>query len=75
MRRLWTGVRMPVFSMAVLLFCVCGMSWAWEEKVSYKWLIEPKYEWAFAYSEGLWPVEKDGLWGYVDSADRVVVDF
>ena len=48
MRRLWTGVRMPVFSMAVLLFCVCGMSWAWEEKVSYKWLIEPKYEWAFA---------------------------
>ncbi|WP_233572754.1 WG repeat-containing protein [Fretibacterium sp. OH1220_COT-178] len=64
--------------MAALLFCVCGMSWAWEEKeetFSYKWLIEPKYERAFAYSEGLWPVKKDGLWGYVDSADRVVVDF
>lgn len=75
MKRRMFWVRMSVLSMAVLLFCLWGMSWAWEEKVSYKWLIEPKYKWAFAYSEGLWPVEKDGLWGYVDSADRVVVDF
>ena len=75
MKRRMFWLWMPVLSMAVLLFGVCGLSWAWEEKASYKWLIEPRYEDAGSYSEGLWPVKKDGLWGYVDSADRVVVDF
>lgn len=41
----------------------------------YTWLIEPKYEDAGRFSRGLWPVKKDGLWGYVDSADNVVIDF
>lgn len=44
-------------------------------KFNYKWLIEPKYEDAGSFSEGLWPVKKDGLWGYVDSADNAVIDF
>jgi hypothetical protein len=44
--------------------------------VGYRWLIEPKYEKAgVPFSEELWCVRKDGLWGYVDSADNVVIDF
>ncbi|MDR2179310.1 MAG: WG repeat-containing protein, partial [Synergistaceae bacterium] len=47
-----------------------------DAKVKYRWLIEPKYGNAgYPFSEGLWGVEKDGLWGYVDSADNVVIDF
>lgn len=46
-------------------------------KAEYTWLIEPKYKDASLFRDGRWPVkkDKDGLWGYVDSADNVVIDF
>jgi hypothetical protein len=45
------------------------------EEFKYEWLIEPKYTWAGTFSEGLWPVEhENGLRGYVDSADNVVLE-
>jgi hypothetical protein len=30
---------------------------------------------ARGFSDELWCVQKNGLWGYVDSADKVIVDF
>ncbi|MDR3265504.1 MAG: WG repeat-containing protein, partial [Synergistaceae bacterium] len=54
------------------------VSWAdSEEKFQkeYEWLVYPKYEMARRFSDGLWCVQKNGLWGYVDSADKVIVDF
>ena len=37
--------------------------------------IEPAYQEAREFSEGLAPVKKDDKWGYIDTSDRVRVDF
>jgi hypothetical protein len=52
--------------------------YAWSEEETqkeYEWLIPPKYESGIGFSDGLWCVTKDGICGYVDSADNVVIDF
>jgi hypothetical protein len=61
----------------IFFFCLISLSVCAGEKTStqYEWLIPPKYEMARGFSEGLWSVQKNGLWGFVDSTDNVVVDF
>ena len=72
-------MRKKMFLRSLLVFvasiylCCAGKTHAAEPK--YTWLIEPKYEHGYRFSEGLWGVKKDGLAGYVDSADNVVIDF
>lgn len=41
----------------------------------YAVMIEPQYENAHQFSEGLAAVEKDGKWGYVDTDNNVVIPF
>jgi len=60
----------------IVVVFLCGMrKIARADGKEYTWLIEPKYEDAARFSEDLWAVKKNGLWGYVDSADNVVIDF
>ncbi|MDR1048490.1 MAG: WG repeat-containing protein [Synergistaceae bacterium] len=46
-------------------------------KAKYRWLIRPKYTYGGKFSEGLWSVQKEseGPFGFVDSADNVIIDF
>ena len=62
-----------VFVTVVSLFGLQTTSQASEP--AYRWLIKPKYDHARMFSEDLWAVQKGELWGYVDSADNVVIDF
>ena len=38
------------------------------------WAIDPEYEKASAFSEGLAAVKKNGLWGYIDKSGRFIID-
>lgn len=40
-----------------------------------KWVIEPAYEKARAFNNGLAPVVKDGKWGYINERGEKVIDF
>lgn len=46
-----------------------------EEGLSYEVIIDPQYEDAFSFSEGLAAVKKDGKWGYIDMEDSTVIPF
>ncbi|MEC9220541.1 MAG: WG repeat-containing protein [SAR324 cluster bacterium] len=37
-------------------------------------VIERLFDYVFDFSEGLWMVEKDGKWGYIDKSGKVVVE-
>lgn len=40
-----------------------------------KWVIEPTYEKARAFRNGLAPVIKDGKWGYINEKGEKIIDF
>lgn len=46
-----------------------------EEGLSYEVIIDPQYEDAFSFSEGLAAVKKDGKWGYSDMEGNTVIPF
>ena len=55
-----------------------------EDKYDYKYgffnrqgqvIAEPQFDEAHTFSEGLVPVKKDRLWGYMDSNGNIVIDF
>ena len=72
MRRL--NLKLLMVFVAVV-FLIGMQKTAQASEAGYRWLIEPKYDDARHFSEDLWAVKKGELWGYVDSADNVVLDF
>ncbi len=46
-----------------------------EEGLSYEVIIDPQYEDADSFSQGLAAVKKDGKWGYIDMEDSTVIPF
>jgi hypothetical protein len=43
--------------------------------MTYKQVVTPQYEDAGYFSEGLAPVKSNGLWGYIDTTGKTVIDF
>lgn len=39
------------------------------------WIIDPEYDWAEEFSEGMAVVRKDGKYGYIDISGRLVIPF
>lgn len=63
---------------ALMLVALAGPALAREEKtstVTATVLVEPTYEDAMGFSDGLAAVKKDGKWGYIDETGKVVIDF
>ena len=46
-----------------------------EEGLSYEVIIDPQYEDADSFSQGLAAVKKDGKWGYIDMEGNTVIPF
>ena len=46
-----------------------------EEGLSYEVIINPQYEDADSFSQGLAAVKKDGKWGYIDMEGSTVIPF
>ncbi len=64
---------------ALMLAALAVPASAAEEKkapsVTVTTLVEPAYEDAGSFSEGLAAVKKDGKWGYIDETGEAVIDF
>ncbi len=42
--------------------------------ISCNWVIEPQFDFCFAFSEGLAPVEINDKWGFIDQDGKVVIE-
>jgi len=47
--------------------------WGFIDKTG-KIVIEPQFEIAWAFGEGLAPVKKDGKWGYMDNTGKIIIE-
>ena len=48
------------------------MKWGYVDSTG-AWIVEPRFEEAGNFSEGLAPVRMNGKWGYIDTSGKVII--
>ncbi|MDR7869759.1 MAG: WG repeat-containing protein [Tissierellaceae bacterium] len=67
--------RVLVFMLSLILAFTMVPTDAFASEFSYSRIVEPVYDYARNFAEGLAAVKKDGKWGYIDTTGKTVLDF